>query len=246
MASSEKLLALGALVAFALVVAEPARAQMLGAPVLQNAFTNSGFTQGVDYGSGNHRQSYGGAVSWSPATAFLQLDAGVAYLKTTNASGTATYGARLMIPVLGRSSAYGVAPFLGMGGANFDGINDWQIPLGVAFGYRRAVGTNGRGISAYVSPFYSWARVRQNAQTTTHALFRVSVGVDAAVSHSVGVTVGYETGAKAGTGQPGATGGIFGLGASYALSHGRQPANASVRKRVAAPDSTSSTPLSAP
>ena len=239
MASLRKRSALGTLVLLALVAAESARAQMLGAPVLQNAFTNSGFTVGLDYGSGDHRQNYGGAVAWSPATAFFQLNAGVAYLKTTNASATATYGARMMVPVLGRSSAYGVAPFLGMGGANFDGINDWQIPLGVAFGYRRAVGANGRGISAYVSPFYSWGRVRENAQTSTHALFRVSVGVDAAVSQSVGVTVGYETGAKAGTGQPGATGGIFGLGASYALSHGRQPAKASVPKRGAAPDSTS-------
>jgi hypothetical protein len=229
---------LAAAVALAFVVAEPARAQMLGAPVLQNAFTNSGFTIGADFGSGDRRQSYGGAVAWSPATAIFQLDAGVAYLHSRNASGTATYGARLMVPVLSRTSEFGVAPFVGMGGANFDGINDWQIPLGVAAGYRRALGTNGRGISAYVSPFYSWARVRQDQQTLTHGLFRVSIGVDAAVSPSVGVTAGYETGAKAGEGQPGATGGIFGLGVSYALHHGQQAAKARAPRRVAPPDST--------
>jgi len=229
---------LSAALALALVLAEPARAQMLGAPVLQNAFTNSGFTIGVDYGSGNRQQSYGGAVAWSPATGIFQLDAGVAYLHSRNASGTATYGARLMVPVLTRTSELGLAPFVGMGGANFDGINDWQIPLGIAAGYRRALGVNGRGISAYVSPFYSWARVRQDQQTITHGLFRVSAGVDAAVSQSVGVTVGYETGAKAGEGQPGATGGIFGLGVSYALNHGQQAAKARAPRPIAPPDST--------
>ena len=234
--------AVAAAVALALVVAEPARAQMLGAPVLQNAFTNSGFTIGLDIGSGDHHESYGGAVAWSPATAIFQLAAGVAYLHTTNASGTATYGARLMVPVLSRTAAFGVAPFVGMGGANFSGVNDWQIPLGVAFGYRRTIGANARGISAYLSPFYSWARLRQNQQTVTHGLFRTSLGVDAAVSPSIGVTLGYETGAKAGEGQPGATGGIFGLGVSYSLSHGQQPAKTSTRKPVAPSDSTSSTP----
>jgi hypothetical protein len=236
--SSRTFSALAAALALALVLAEPARAQMLGAPVLQNAFTNSGFTLGADFGSGDHKQSYGGAVAWSPATGIFQLDAGVAYLHSTNASGTATYGARLMVPVLSRSSAFGVAPFAGMGGANFSGINDWQIPLGVAVGYRRAFGANGRGVSAYVSPFYSWARVRQDQQTVTHGLFRVSLGVDAAVSQSVGVTVGYETGAKAGEGQPGATGGIFGLGVSYALNHGKQAAKSPPPRPVAVPDST--------
>ena len=99
-----------------------------------------------------------------------------------------------------------------------NGVTDWQIPLGVALGYRRAVGASGRAISAYVSPFYSWARVRENGVTSTHGLFRVSFGVDAAVLPQVGVTVGYETGAKAGVGEAGATGGIFGLGVSSAAS----------------------------
>jgi hypothetical protein len=126
-----------------------------------------------------------------------------------------------MVPVLGSASRFGVAPFVGMGGANLSGVNDWQIPLGITGAYRRAL-PNGRGVSAYVSPFYTWARARANGVTETHGLFRVSLGVDAAVLPSVGVTIGFETGAKAGEGQPGATGGIFGLGVSYALQHARQ------------------------
>jgi hypothetical protein len=234
---------LGMVIAFSLAHANSAGAQMLGAPVLQNAFTNRGVTVGVDFGSGGDLSSYGAAVSWSPMSAKYALSGGIAYLDPKFGSGTATYGARLMVPVFHRFPQFGVAPFVGMGGATRSGVTDWQIPLGVALGYRRAVGTSGRAVSAYVSPFYSWARVRENGLTSTHGLFRVSFGVDAAVLPQVGVTVGYETGAKAGAGQAGATGGIFGLGVSYALHRPRpsdeveQPRRR--RPRDAAPDSTS-------
>jgi hypothetical protein len=137
-----------------------------------------------------------------------------------------------MVPVLKGNSPFGVAPFVGMGGANFDGVNDWQIPLGISAGYRRALGTSGRGISAYVSPFFTWARVRENSQTETHGLFRVSIGVDAAVLPQVGVTVGYETGQKAPEDKPGVRGGIFGVGVSYAL---HKPGTGRARTPGAAP-----------
>jgi hypothetical protein len=232
----------GAVFAFSLAHVASARAQMLGAPVLQNAFTNRGFTAGADFGAGNNLTSYGVAAAWSPMSAKYQLSGGIAYLDPKLGSGTATYGARLMVPVLNHNSQFGVAPFVGMGGATLSGVTDWQIPLGITGAYRRALGTSGRGISAYVSPFYSWARVRESGQTSTHGLFRVTFGVDAAVLPQVGVTVGYETGAKAGDGQPGATGGIFGLGVSYAL-HRPGPGDDVVRpgRRVpsdSVPDST--------
>jgi hypothetical protein len=235
---------MGTVVALSLAQVSLARAQMLGAPVLQNAFTNRGVTVGVDFGSGSDLSSYGAAVSWSPMSAKYALSGGIAYLDPKFGSGTATYGARLMVPVFNRFPQFGVAPFVGMGGATRNGVTDWQIPLGIALGYRRAVGTSGRAISGYVSPFYSWARVRENGQTSTHGLFRVSFGVDAAVLPQVGVTVGYETGAKAGVGQAGATGGIFGLGVSYAL-HRPRPSDEvekpeSRRPRNVTPDSTSS------
>jgi hypothetical protein len=235
----------GTAIAISLASVSSARAQMLGAPVLQNAFTNRGITVGADYGSGSDLSSYGGAVAWSPMSAKYALSGGIAYLDPKFGSGTATYGARLMVPVFHRFPQFGVAPFVGMGGATRDGVTEWQIPLGIAAGYRRALGTNGRAISGYVSPFYSWARVRENGTTSTHGLFRVSLGVDAAVLPQVGVTVGYETGAKAGVGEAGPTGGIFGLGVSYALHRPRasdeieQPRRRAPRD--AAPDSTSST-----
>lgn len=240
-----------AVFASSLVHVSIARAQMLGAPVLQNAFANGGFTLGADFGSGNDLTSYGAAVSWAPLTAKYQVSGGIAYLDPKFGKGTATYGARLMVPVLDRTLPYGVAPFVGMGGATRSGVTDWQIPLGISAGYRRAFGSSGRAVSAYVSPFYSWARVRESGQTNTHGLFRVSVGVDAAVLPQVGVSVGYETGAKAGAGQAGATGGIFGLGVSYAL-HRPSPSDAveAPRRRSPrdeTPDATrNSTPAGTP
>ncbi|MBK5187355.1 MAG: hypothetical protein JJD97_03870 [Gemmatimonadaceae bacterium] len=229
-----------AVIATSLAPAVAAHAQMLGAPVLQSAFTNRGLTVGLDFGAATDVSTYGSAAAWSPASEKYQFSAGVAYLHQKDVSGTATYGVRLMVPVLGHQSPFGVAPFVGMGGANFSGVNDWQIPLGISAGYRRALGTSGRGVSGYLSPFYTWARVRANGQTQTHGLFRVSAGVDVAVLPSVGVTVGYETGANAGEGEPGATGGSFGLGVSYALHHARAqegaaPASASAQTPASTP-----------
>ncbi|MEO6209702.1 MAG: hypothetical protein ABIQ10_06200 [Gemmatimonadaceae bacterium] len=238
MKAPRSLSAVAVMLASALSLAAPARAQMLGAPVLQNAFTNPGFTLGLDFGTSSDFSSYGGAVAWAPSNGILQLAGGVGYLDPKNGSGTATYGARLMVPVLNRTSAFGVAPFVGMGGANFDGVNVWQIPLGISAGYRRAIGENGRGISAYVSPFYTWNRVRENGSTDGHGLFRVSVGVDAAVLPQIGVTVGYEVGKNAGEGEIGATGGIFGIGVSYALHRASPQDTIPRRPRRAATDST--------
>jgi hypothetical protein len=235
----------GAVVAISLACAPLARAQMLGAPVLQNAFTNRGFTVGADFGAGKDVTTYGGAVAWSPMSARYQLSGGVAFLDQKDVSGTATYGARLMVPVLNRTLAYGVAPFVGMGGATFDGITEWQIPLGITAGYRLAVGDKGRGISAYVSPFYTWNRIRANKQTDTNGLFRVSVGVDAAVLPQVGVTAGIETGKKAGDEDAGARGTIFGIGVSYALHKpgtGADSDSTRGRKRRAVSDSTAAKP----
>jgi hypothetical protein len=125
-----------------------------------------------------------------------------------------------MVPVLNPGSSIGVAPFVGIGGMTSSGVTSWRIPIGVSVGYRRALGGN-RGISGYVAPFYTAARERSHGTTTSHGLMRVSLGVDVAVLPSLGVSVGYETGATAGTNEPGPTGGVFGVGLSYALQRHR-------------------------
>src|SRR3569623_1576867 len=112
-------------IAFSLAQVSIARAQMLGAPVLQNAFTNPGVTVGINFGTGSDLSSYGAAVSWSPMSAKYALSGGIAYLDPKFGSGTATYGARLMVPVFHRFPQFGIAPFVGMGGATRSGVTVW-------------------------------------------------------------------------------------------------------------------------
>jgi hypothetical protein len=50
---------------------------------------------------------------------------------------------------------------------------------------------------------------------------RASFGVDVAVVPSLGITVGYELGQTADADEPGATGGTFGVGISYAFRRGQ-------------------------
>ena len=142
-------------------------------------------------------RSYGAAVSWSPMSAKYRALGRNRVSRSEVRIGTATYGARLMVPVFKsfarsawrRSSAWVVR--------TRSGVNDWQIPLGIS-----------RRLSARARREWSWhfrvcftilyagRAFAQNQQTETHGLFRVSLGVDAAVLPQVGVTVGYETGAE--------------------------------------------------
>jgi len=97
------------------------------------------------------------------------------------------------------------------------GVTMSSFPVGVALGYRHALGTT-RGISAYVAPFYSIARISGDSLSkSTGGAIRASVGVDVTVARQIGVTLGYETGADAKDGTPGPRGGVFGVGVSYAL-----------------------------
>jgi hypothetical protein len=208
----------------ALLLAGAARdggAQMLGVPVLQNAFTNPGITVGVNVGTGAGANAYGVAGAWSPLNGVVQLSGGIALHDPDAGSSRPTWGVRVMAPIPrvgGRS--VGVAAFAGVGALRASGATETLIPVGVSVSYRRALGAT-RGISGYVAPFYSGSRFKQDSLSTSHGLFRVSVGVDAAVMPGLGVTVGYEGGARARDGEPGPTGGLFGVGVSYALHRPR-------------------------
>lgn len=198
-----------------------AGAQMVGAPVLQDAFLNPGVTLGLNFGSGEQAHTYGGAAAWAPSSGILQVSGGAALLDPSVGSSHVTWGLRVMAPVPhvgGRT--FGVAAFAGVGGLNASGARETRLPIGVSAAYRRSLGAK-RGISVYVAPFYSWSRLKQDTVSTSHGSFRVSVGVDAAVMPGLGVTVGYEGGSRARGGEPGPTGGLFGVGVSYALHHPR-------------------------
>ena len=123
-----------------------------------------------------------------------------------------------MAPVIGlRRGAFGIAAFAGMGGSSSSGITELRVPVGVSAGYRRALGRT-RSMSVYVAPFYSWARRSgDEVEAVSAGVIRVSAGLDVALFSSLGLTIGYETGAEADVGDPGPTGGAFGVGISYSL-----------------------------
>ncbi|MEJ7810283.1 MAG: hypothetical protein WKG32_07700 [Gemmatimonadaceae bacterium] len=201
-----------------------AHAQMLGTPVLQNAWANPGITVAANVASGDGTRTYGGAGAWAPSSMRFQVSAGAGLLdpETELADNTVTFGARAMapLPLLNREGALGVAAFAGVGGASSDGVSYLSIPFGVALGYRRALGAT-RGVSAYVAPFYAITRASADSASASGNLFRVSGGVDVTLFGSLGLTLGYEGGATAAEGDPGPTGGVFGVGVSYALRRPR-------------------------
>jgi len=218
----------GVAVACALVVggvaSVPAGAQMLGVPVLQNAFSNPGVTVAANFGSGDDATTYGAAASWAPTSGRVQLSGGLGLFDPDGGDSRVTLGLRAAgpLPLPGGLSAagFGASVFGGVGGARVEGATVLRVPLGVGLGYRRALGTR-RGISGYVTPFYSWTRISGGGASASGGVFRVSFGADIAVLPELGVTVGYETGAEADAGDPGPTGGLLGIGLSYALRRSR-------------------------
>lgn len=200
-----------------LTFTSPARAQEIGLPVLQNAFLNSGFTLGADYGAGSDAYAAGVAAAWAPASTIFQLSGGVGIYSPDQGERSGAWGVRIMAPAPKlKGRALGLAAFLGVGGTSVNDITEFRVPAGVSIGYRHALGAT-HSVSGYVAPFYSWSRVSSGGVSSTHGLFRVAFGVDAAIIPGLGVSLGYEAGPNARNGMPGPTGGIIGIGVSYAL-----------------------------
>jgi opacity protein-like surface antigen len=114
----------------------------------------------------------------------------------------------------------GIGAFAGVGGASQNDVSLLHVPAGASVSWRTRLGER-RGISFYAAPFYSWTRVSFDDESDSKGLLRASFGVDVAVVPSLGITVGYELGQTADEGEPGATGGTFGVGVSYALRRGQ-------------------------
>lgn len=197
--------------------AQRAAAQMVGVPVLQNAFLNPGVTVGANFASSSDATTLGGAIAWVPGNKRIQLSGGIGALNPDSGSTNATWGARAMFPIpkLGTRSI-GVAAFVGVGSARPRDATETRIPVGASVGYRGTLG-EWRAISAYVAPFLDYSRLKRDSGTVSKSLFRVSVGVDVAIVRQLGLTIGYELGGRAPEGQPGPAGGQFGVGLSYAL-----------------------------
>lgn len=213
-------IAAGALLAGAAVLS-PLDAQMPGVPVLQNGFSNPGVTAAVNYGTAEGVRGYGLAAAWAPASGRFQVSGGVGGYDPDEGKTWLSYGGRVGVPLtmFTGNGSFGVAPFAGLGAANREGTAIMHVPVGIAAGYRRAIGDT-RAISVYGSSFYGWTRLTsdvEGVETVSNGLIRFSGGLDFALTPGLGVTIGYEAGAKADDGEPGPIGSVFGIGLSYAF-----------------------------
>jgi hypothetical protein len=193
---------LGAGLAGALVALSGVSAQIPGAPVLQNAFANPGLAVAANFGGGGGQSLFALAAGWGLGSGRFLLS-GAAGAQRSNEATRGAYGARAsMTAWTSAGGGLGAAVFAGVGGAprtrNETGMTNpavFAIPAGITAGYRRNMGTN-KGISAYVSPMYRWARIStDDAGTASEGNFRVAVGLDFSFNPSLGVTAGAEMGA---------------------------------------------------
>jgi hypothetical protein len=194
---------------------------MLGVPVLQNGFSNPGLTAAVNYGTAENVRGYGLAAAWAPASGRFQVSGGLGGYDRDEGKAWLTYGGRVGVPLtmFTGNGSFGVAPFAGLGAASREGVGIMHVPVGVAGGYRRALGST-RAISVYVAPFYGWTKVTsdvEEVETVSKGLIRFSGGLDVGIIPGLGLTIGYEAGATADDGEPGPTGSVFGIGLSYAF-----------------------------
>lgn len=197
-----------------------ADAQMPATPVLQNAWTNAGVTAAIDYGHGRGENAWAAALAWSPRQARFQVSVGGGTI-SDSATSRGGYGARIAVPLVQfAGGSIGTGAFAGVGYSAKAGARESNFPIGIALGYRRALGAT-RGISAYVAPFYSLTRWKNDSTATKHGLFRASAGVDITLAPQLGLTVGYEDGARASGADPGPRGGVVGVALSYALRRQR-------------------------
>lgn len=198
-------------------------AQLPGVPVLQNAFANPGLTIAVNYGQSDQSKAYGGALAWAPASTRFQVTGGFGAFEPDGGDRSNAWGARASVPITQTMMAgkLGIGVFAGVGGASEEDASLLHVPAGASVSWRTRLGER-RGISIYAAPFYSWTRLSLDDESESKGLVRASVGVDVAVVPSLGITVGYEFGQKVDDdGPPGATGGTFGVGVSYALRRGQ-------------------------
>ena len=205
------------------VVVLPSRlaAQLPGTPVLQNAWASPGVVVALDVGGGSgtsHGSTFAGAAAWAPGSGRFQLSAGGGMNSGSGTASRAVYGVRVAAPLKEMMGGnLGFAAFIGAGGGASsvkDSLRANQIvPVGLAVGYRRAVGTGGSGFSLYADPNYQY----QSGLKNKKGFFRVGLGLDAGITSRFGVTVGLESGANAAPGFVGPHGSMFGIGASMKL-----------------------------
>lgn len=192
-------------------------AQMPGAPVLQNAWAAPGIVGAIDVSGGSDGSIYAAAASWAPASARFQLSGGLGIRSRAGSGSKGVYGVRAAIPFGGTAGAFGFGAFAGIGGeSSSSGAADSAatttiIPVGIALGWRHALGA--RGFSVYATPSYLFL----GGGSSNGGLVRTAIGIDVGVSKTLGVTAGVDFGQSRVRAEGGPTGTSYGLGVSYAV-----------------------------
>jgi len=201
-----------------LAASATARAQMPGAPVLQNAWAAPGIVGAVNVAAGDG-STYAAAASWGSASGRLQLSGGFGVRSRSGAGSKSVYGVRLALPFGRSASAIGFGAFAGVGATSSAAANSPDsvasttvIPIGVAIGWRVAVGAT-RGFSVYATPSY----VFLTGGDSSTGLVRTAIGVDLGVARNIGITAGVEFGQSHTRTRGGPTGTLYGVGISYAV-----------------------------
>lgn len=199
----------------AAVAAPPARAQIPGLPTLQSPFAAPQIAVGVNVGRAEDVTVAGIAAAWTPASARIQLSAGVARVSLDPEGAGYAAGARGYVPIRTfRGGALAVGALAGAGSQRVEEVTVYSAPVGASVGYRRALGAT-RAFAVYAVPFYSYTGVRTPDASTF--LFRYALGADFALLPNVGVTLGLEGGQTPAFGDPGVRGQTLGAGVSYAF-----------------------------
>jgi hypothetical protein len=219
--TAARLISSVAALALAATLAAPARAQLPGAPVLQNAWSTPGIVAAIDLGGGSDGSVYAAAASWTPGSGRFQLSGGGGIQTRTGGSSRGVYGLRAAIPLGGAASTFGFGAFAGIGGGPSpktsvpDSVpNTTEIPVGVAVGWRHTVGAT-HGLSLYGTPSY----VYFSGGSKSAGLFRMGIGADVGITPAIGATLGIDFGGKRARRLGGPSGSQYGLGLSYALGH---------------------------
>jgi hypothetical protein len=198
-----------------------AEAQIPNAPVLQNVWASPGMAGALNVGGGGGGSVYAVAGSWTPASARFQLSGGVgSQSRTGDQRASWAYGFRAAVPLASRDAGFGFGAFAGIGGssssrrdtvaADSTSRTMMRVPVGLAVGWRQALGS--RGFSLYATPSYLW--LSGGGKST--GLMRMGIGADVGLTSSIGVTGGLELGQTKNV-AAGPTGTVFGLGVSYAF-----------------------------
>ena len=175
----------------------------------------------LDIGGGSRTQTgstYAGALGWSPGSGRFQFSGGAGMQSSAGSPSRGVFGARVSAPIKEMMGGnLGIGAFIGVGGGAGKSGDTTRVtsivPAGLAVGYRKAIGTGGRGFSVYADPNYQY----QSGPKNKKGYFRFGLGLDAGVTSKFGVTLGMESGATAAAGLAGPHGSSFGVGVSMKM-----------------------------